>query len=567
MDPAMPEGLRKTAVNVPASVILGSFRDLTVVYIAKVIQLSRNQDKHCVAALTTLARWLGLTNRVGTCHRTGDALVKAPSSLYAAQKEATEAGLITVRRRTHRGGRGTSAVRTVAPDLGGDFRVPVPVALLGAVPARHARAYMLVAYANCKRIPFTLADLASYIRHESGHRKGEPISPDAAARLVDDLESWGWIEVHRRAGRQGRNVMIPRRVPNQPVVPPEDDTHPRRGHGTAPKASTDLGYRPRADLPRVSEDHSLDVQESAGLQLPALSPVGEVGRRDAVDNLGGRAPEVLALRADTASSTPAPRPADYRGPALTVTPEIAYVLEPVRSLLVHGKVNVFVQRCVSRSIGRQISLGAAPERIRQRLQERYAGTGFEVHNPNGWLIRAVERWGCERAECEQGVIWDTGETCQQCHFRREENRTAGLAAWRAAHPAQAAAGDAYWAARRERATREATDQAREADSATNRLADRLATPSDPECIGQDGCCGRPVRRIGDTLCPQCAGLRRCPATGCRTWYRGEHCPDPHGLSWQHLSLPQEHAGHAGFGPRPSVVFTEATDSELLIGRV
>lgn len=565
-DKTMPEGLKKTVVDVPYSVISGSFRDLTVVYIAKVAQLARNRDGECVAALTTMARWLGLKNRSGADTRSGELVVKAPSALYAAQKEAREAGLVFVRRRTLHGGQGTSAVRSIAQFAKADFRVPVPVALLGAVSARHARAYMLLAYAHHNRVPYSVADLANGFRHESGKRKGEPISEFAASRLIDDLEQWGWLEVQRRAGHQGRHLITPRRTPLEPVVGPVDNEEPSAEVETKVEASTDLGSKALADLPRVSEDQALDLRLSEELQLDALSPVGEVGSTAAVENPDGGLARDFALRADgAAESSGSQGPRAYTGPELTVTPVIAYVLEPVRSLLVMRRVSVFVQRQVAREIGHQLSLAIAPERIRQRLQARFAGTGFEVRRPNGWLLRAVERWGCEKAECEEGHIWDTGERCERCHFRREESRRQGLAAWRATHPEEAEAGDVYWEAKRAELAREDAARRRQADSAANRLAIREGTPADGECIGKDGCCGKPVRELGDTLCPQCAGLNRCSVIGCWTWHRGDVCPDPHGLGWQHLNLHQQHEAYEPFGYAAPLIFDGATDSELLIG--
>ncbi len=565
-DATMPDGLRRTVVDVPYSVISGPYRDLTVVYVAKVLQLARNRERECVAKLTTMATWLGLRNRPGADTRTGVLVVKAPSALYAAQREASQAGLVSVRRRTLRGGTGTSAVRTVAPAVPGDYGVPVPVTLLGAVSARHARAYMLAAYAHHRRLSWTEAELAAHVRHESGQRKGEPISTYAASKLVDDLERWGWLEVQRRAGLQGRNVIIPRRPPLEVIDAPVDNLpFPPEG-GSGAEASPDLGSETPEDLPRVVEDQSPDLRMSPVLQLPALSPVGEVGSGEAVDNPRDLAEGDLALRADGApksSSSQDGKP--YTGPDLTVTPVIAYVLEPVRSLLSSGRVSVFVQRRVALEISDQLSLTIAPERIRQRLQTRYAGVGFEPRTPNGWLIRAVERWGCEKAECEEGLIWDTGERCERCHFLREESRRAGLTAWRATHPEEAEAGDVYWDAKRAQLARENAGRRREADSVANRLAIREGISADAECIGKDGCCGRPVGRLGDTLCPQCAGLKRCSVVGCWTWHREEVCPDPHGLGWQHLGVRQQDEGYERFGHGAPLIFDGATDSELLIG--
>ena len=109
--------------------------------------------------------------------------------------------------------------------------------------------------------------------------------------------------------------------------------------------------------------------------------------------------------------------------------------------------------------------------IRQRLQSRYAGTGFSPRNPNGWLLTAVERWGCEKAECEHGQIWETGERCERCFFLREESRKAKLREWRAAHPQEAEAGDLYWAAKRAQLAREDAGRARLAHAVREPVGD------------------------------------------------------------------------------------------------
>ncbi|MCX5215750.1 hypothetical protein OG689_42100 [Kitasatospora sp. NBC_00240] len=159
----------------------------------------------------------------------------------------------------------------------------------------------------------------------------------------------------------------------------------------------------------------------------------------------------------------------------------------------------------------------------------------------------------------------TGERCERCHFLREESRGAGLTVWRATHREEAEAGDVYWDAKRAQLARENAGRRREADSVANRLAIREGVSADAECIGKDGCCGRPVGRLGDTLCPQCAGLNRCSVVGCWTWHREEVCPDPHGLGWQHLGVRQQDEGYERFGHGAPLIFDGATDSELLIG--
>jgi hypothetical protein len=51
---------------------------------------------------------------------------------------------------------------------------------------------------------------------------------------------------------------------------------------------------------------------------------------------------------------------------------------------------------------------------------------------------------------------------------------------------------------------------------------------------------------------------------CWTWYPGDACPDPHGLSWEHLTFQQQEDAYARFGHHAGP-YAEATESELLIG--
>ncbi|MET7299994.1 hypothetical protein [Embleya sp. NPDC005575] len=208
----MPDSVRRASVKVPLRVVTGeAYSDLAFVFAAKVGHLAAGPNQPgCIADLTTIARYLGLTVRSVT-QPDGRVALKAPSSLYAAQKQLTAGEELTVVRRTKPSGTGTSAVRRLRTPEKGEPWVMVPVALLGAVPHRHARAYAVICYARARGHHLTYAELADVLRHQSGRRIGEPVSVRAARGVVSDLERWGWVEVGRREGWQGRNMLVPLR--------------------------------------------------------------------------------------------------------------------------------------------------------------------------------------------------------------------------------------------------------------------------------------------------------------------------------------------------------------------
>ncbi|WP_406300656.1 hypothetical protein OG948_46840 (plasmid) [Embleya sp. NBC_00888] len=208
----MPDSVRRASVKVPLCVVTGeAYSDLAFVFAAKVGHLAAGPNQPgCIADLTTIARYLGLTVRSVT-QPDGRVALKAPSSLYAAQKQLTAGEELTVVRRTKPSGTGTSAVRRLRTPEKGEPWVMVPVALLGAVPHRHARAYAVICYARARGHHLTYAELADVLRHQSGRRIGEPVSVRAARGVVSDLERWGWVEVGRREGWQGRNMLVPLR--------------------------------------------------------------------------------------------------------------------------------------------------------------------------------------------------------------------------------------------------------------------------------------------------------------------------------------------------------------------
>ncbi|MFI1385149.1 hypothetical protein [Embleya sp. NPDC020886] len=320
----MPDSVRRASVKVPLRVVTGeAYSDLAFVFAAKVGHLAAGPNQPgCIADLTTIARYLGLTVRSVT-QPDGRVALKAPSSLYAAQKQLTAGEELTVVRRTKPSGTGTSAVRRLRTPEKGEPWVMVPVALLGAVPHRHARAYAVICYARARGHHLTYAELADMLRHQSGRRIGEPVSVRAARGVVSDLERWGWVEVGRREGWQGRNMLIPLRPfehpndhePDATAGVDTEATEPVDIFAAAPEEEarnvteiaeiTLVEARPvtRAETPERTTDWTTDgARVVVGARVSARGAVGAVGA-DATDVAATRPVPVGESR--VTSATPA----------------------------------------------------------------------------------------------------------------------------------------------------------------------------------------------------------------------------------------------------------------------
>lgn len=74
----------------------------------------------------------------------------------------------------------------------------------------------------------------------------------------------------------------------------------------------------------------------------------------------------------------------------------------------------YVVRTLAREVGRQLDEGQEPERLRRRLEFRFAATDT-IRDPGRWLLgTAVVRRGCGLVACESGRIWHTGDECASC---------------------------------------------------------------------------------------------------------------------------------------------------------
>ncbi len=73
-------------------------------------------------------------------------------------------------------------------------------------------------------------------------------------------------------------------------------------------------------------------------------------------------------------------------------------------------------RQIAREVGRQLDSGTDPERLRHRLELRYARVmADEIRDVGRWLLGvALPHWGCGHQDCETGLMWTTGQACDVC---------------------------------------------------------------------------------------------------------------------------------------------------------
>lgn len=337
------------------------------------------------------------------------------------------------RRRTKPGGLGTTAERRVRVLSRQEPFVWVPVVAAELLEPRQLRAWAALAYAEARGVPVSEAQLGEVLVHHSGKRAGQAIGAGAASAVVDSLEGLGWLRVHRREGRRGRHIyeVLERPAPVEPGC--NQAASVEQGPGCS---GVDDGSGSRAGDGSLATEEDLQIDglvDEGGLISSAVGEAEVVARESAVENpkpscASTSSSRGLALRADE-NSFPAPAPGPdagqrraYSGPELTFSPRLAWVMEPVAWLV--QRVPVFVQRAFARQLGTQLAEGVEPERLRSRLQSRFARTSPTVmRRPEGWLLKvAAARWGCHDPRCEEGVRWHSGEQCAECLAVRLERR-------------------------------------------------------------------------------------------------------------------------------------------------
>lgn len=392
--PPAPGIRRRQQVRTPWSLVSSEhYTDAALAVYLKVAALAQRPEG-CTAGVAVLATYLGMSK---------SAVERGLRQLTQPDPE-TGVAETTSTRRTLPGGRGHTALRTVRPIAADELYVWLPVGAADTLTPRQLRAYAVLVYCEARGIPLTAAELAEYLRHHSGPRKGEPVDERSARAVINELDALGWITVARRAGLGGRHTITCHRfplhpLPQQAAVPAP--TGPEAHDGSGP----DLGDGPLT----YKEDPTTDRPEKPTAVVP--SAVGEVQVRTAaqpVDN---------SQRRDGGPHL------GYAGPPLTISPRIWHVLDAVRPQ--YTAATVWEQRAVARQIGNQLDAGCDLERLRLRLQERRARTHTEdITNPGRWLLgAALPRWGCPNSDCESGVLWSTSRLCEVCDELRQDRRT------------------------------------------------------------------------------------------------------------------------------------------------
>ncbi|MFB7596939.1 hypothetical protein [Streptomyces sp. NPDC056160] len=359
-------------VRVPLRLVVGYYADAAMPVYVKIAALSR-RETGCEAGVAYLASLLSLSR--STVERALTELMRpAPDDDIAE---------VTSYRRTHRGGRGHTAVRRIRVVGRAEHGAWVPTRAAEALSPRQLRAYAALSYGTATGHHLSLADLGRVLRHRSGKKAGQPLDPRSVRRILRDLERLGWISVDRRAGYRGRHLYTVHDEPFQEPLTADPD----EGSGG------DLGGGSLA----TEEDHLTDSPDD-----PPHAALDIRRRRE----------QVVARGPVENPPLPPTFRRGYTGPQLTLAPRIWRVLEPVKTLL--PGLSPYVARELGREIGRQLDQGQEPERLRARLQFRFASTQ-EIRDPGRWLLgAAIVRHGCGLTGCESGRIWHTGQSCDVC---------------------------------------------------------------------------------------------------------------------------------------------------------
>ncbi|RII06909.1 hypothetical protein DSC45_35020 [Streptomyces sp. YIM 130001] len=406
------------------------YQDVALSVYVKVKALA-SRPEGCQARSATIASYLGISR------------ASAERGMTQLSRPGP-GGVVELRsvRRTLPGGRGQSAVRTLRPMIRVEEFVWLPVAAAEDLTPRQLRAFALIAYAQVRGIGLTETELASGLAHHSGRRAGKSLSVTAAGAIVDELEAAGWLTVQRRAGARGRHRFIAHDIaslrctatdtadsvlkrPETAVREAEElafNSQAREGSGSqtgeGSLASREL---PRTDSPNEGAPGSPAVGEvpvcrrALSLGSPACNQDVHRGARGGLALRAGGQNHPSAAQVKNRSSRSRRARGPYDGPQLTMSAQIYAVLEPAHVLL-RQVTSTFVARQIAREVGRQLKSGTAPERLQHRLTARLAKVLLSnVRDPGRWLLGvALPRWGCGHPDCEAGILWSSGRTCEIC---------------------------------------------------------------------------------------------------------------------------------------------------------
>ncbi|MEU7331381.1 hypothetical protein [Streptomyces parvus] len=415
-------------VCVPLRLVVGGqYSDAALNVYIKIAALGIRPEG-CRARVKTLAEYLSLSK----------------TQVERALTQLTTAGTdgiaeIVTERKTSRDGEGESALRSVRPvDTDNELFVWLPARAATSLPPRQLRLYAVIAYAQIRRMPLSLAELRAVVRHQYGDSAGQPLGERQVMRLLDDLETTGWISIHRRQGPRGRHAY---------------EAHQRPLHPVLDNATTEPGTAP---VPTAPATATPDIHDGSAPRTAEGSPATEEDRKtDRPSTSGGCGG--IRRRRDTGSYRVAPvenrvaptfrgaaqgekrsnsQAGTYRGPGLQLSPRVWQVLEPVRPEL--PGISPYVLRRIGQEIGRQLSKGVGAERLTARLTARYSR--LTAHGPAAerarrgdvgrWILGAgLPRHGCRLDSCESGTTWSTGERCHLCaNIAAEAERLAAVAA-------------------------------------------------------------------------------------------------------------------------------------------
>nr|MDT0516260.1 hypothetical protein [Streptomyces sp. DSM 41633] len=393
------------------------YPDIAVTVFMKVAALA-DRPEACTAKVGTLAEYLALSPR--SVHRGLAALTVDHSPGRPA--------LIQTQRRTHRGGTGQSARRTVVP-VEREY-VLVPLLAAETLTPRHLRLLALLIEAERRRYTPTLAEVAEHLRHASGQKAGEPLAEATVSTLLADLDTAGWITLDRRGGYQGRHAATVHRAPLHAVPAPDLRTSSPGNGGTSGGRSHGASLAYKEDRSSTDVEQPTPDMDLSAVGAEAVEGAPAVENPEAVEGEG-----VGALRAEQQSSpSPTTKRTGYTGSGITLSPQMTFILEPMAHLL--DGVGAYPVRLAVREVRRQLDLGTEPERLRARLTARLARLDHQAlladpKRVEGLLIGRKgtggvwARWGCARSQCETGIDWETGDRCHECAEARTERRLVG----------------------------------------------------------------------------------------------------------------------------------------------
>ncbi|MFG2671390.1 hypothetical protein [Streptomyces sp. NPDC048445] len=398
-------GLR---VRVPLRLVVGAqYADAALSTYVKIAALAMRPE-NCRAEVATIATYLGLSK---------SAVERALTQLTTAGRDGIAE--VTTVRHTSRDGEGESAERWVRTMDEDELFVWLPARASTSLPPRQLRLYAVIAYAQIRRMPLSLAELRAVVRHQYGESAGEPLGERQVMRLLDELEDTGWITIHRRQGPRGRHIYEAHQRALHPVLDDSAEEPSAPVAAAAPAAATPDTHDGSA--PRTADGSPSREDPRTDRPLKKTGVGGGIRRRR---DAGSKAPRPVdnpsaTFRAaghdEKRSNNSRATNRAYTGPGLQLSPRVWSVLEPVRHEL--PAIRPYVLRRIAHEIGRQLSAGVGSERLTARLTIRRASTEDPRRGDVGrWILGSgLVRRGCGLEACESGTTWHTGQACPACH--------------------------------------------------------------------------------------------------------------------------------------------------------